>query len=115
MAKGASDSEKILTVSEATKKEILDHLKVPAEKIMVAYEGIDRKIKDQRSRIKDRELDPRFRGDDKERREFFLYVGNAYPHKNLERLIEAFRRFKNQGSGVRDGYVGGVELILVGR
>lgn len=28
---------------------------------------------------------------------FALYVGNAYPHKNLEKLLSSFRRFREEG------------------
>jgi len=38
---------------------------------------------------------------------FALYVGNAYPHKNLERLLEAFRKFREDGHGAYN-------LVLVG-
>lgn len=37
---------------------------------------------------------------------YFLYVGNAYPHKNLERLLEAIASLKYS--------VLGIKLILVG-
>src|SRR5690606_4764995 len=38
---------------------------------------------------------------------FMLYVGNAYPHKNLERLLEAFAAF-------RTGEHSNWRLVLVG-
>ncbi len=37
---------------------------------------------------------------------YFLYVGNAYPHKNLERLLEAIARIKEQKPEIK--------LVLVG-
>ena len=37
---------------------------------------------------------------------YFLYVGNAYPHKNLDKLIEVFSDFQKE---IKD-----VKLILVG-
>ena len=37
---------------------------------------------------------------------YFLYVGNAYPHKNLERLLEAMLQ--------ATGYKSQVKLVLVG-
>lgn len=40
-------------------------------------------------------------------KEFLLYVGNAYPHKNLKKLIEAFRGINLQRPALR--------LVLVGR
>src|SRR5579859_5764039 len=42
---GAKRAEKIITVSQATKKEIIQHLHVPEEKITVTYEGFDTALK----------------------------------------------------------------------
>lgn len=56
-----------------------------ADKTVVIYEGIDQdliKAKENKS------LQSRFR------KKFFLYVGNFYPHKNIERLITAFTKVK---------------------
>lgn len=77
--RSAQKAKKIIAVSNATKEEIIDHLKVQEDKIEVIYEAADDKVKFkvQSSRFK-------VAG------KYFLYVGNAYPHKNLERLIEAF-------------------------
>ena len=92
LKQAAKKSKKILTVSEATKNEIVDHLKVPEKKIVVTYEGIDSliKVKNDNRRLHDT---------------YFLYVGNAYPHKNLDRLVEAFGHVKNKD----------VKLLLVGQ
>jgi glycosyltransferase involved in cell wall biosynthesis len=80
MKQAAKKASKILTVSEATKSEIIDHLKVPAEKIVVTYEGVDERIaKSSEQKASGRDT-------------YFLYVGNAYPHKNLERLVDAFEK-----------------------
>ncbi len=38
---------------------------------------------------------------------YLLYVGNAYPHKNLERLLQAFKIVKNQRHDL--------SLVLVGK
>jgi len=80
--KAAKKAKKIITVSNSTKKEIVDHLKVDPDKITVTYEGTMKmsNIKYPMSNIQLKNKD------------YFLYVGNAYPHKNLERLIEAFNR-----------------------
>lgn len=79
MKHAVKKAQKIITVSQATKKEIVDHLKVSAEKIVVTYEGVDERLTKRPLLNRDKE-------------KYFLYVGNAYPHKNLERLIEAFER-----------------------
>lgn len=84
MKQAAKRAKKILTVSHATKSEIIDHLKVAGEKIIVTYEGVDECVKTNAKTQKD--TSP------KNKQKYFLYVGNAYPHKNLERLVEAFAK-----------------------
>ncbi|MCL4352862.1 glycosyltransferase family 4 protein, partial [Patescibacteria group bacterium] len=37
---------------------------------------------------------------------YFLYVGNAYPHKNLKRLLLAFQKIKNTNKDLKLVFVG---------
>ena len=95
LQQAARRAKKILTVSNATKKEIIEHLNVPEKKIVVSYEGVDKRVlsnKNQKSSLKET---------------YFLYVGNAYPHKNLEFLLNGFKIFTDQQKNVR--------LVLVGK
>lgn len=75
---GILHAKHLIAVSKATRQEILDHFPVQEEKITVAYEGVDRKISDPG-------------GVPVIKPPYFLYVGNAYPHKNLEALLEAIK------------------------
>jgi glycosyltransferase involved in cell wall biosynthesis len=95
----AKKAQKILTVSDATKNEIVDHLKVSKEKIVVTYEGIDSSII-----AKTDSGQARMTG---LKGKYFLYVGNAYPHKNLERLVASFALLHEKDSDVK--------LVLVGQ
>jgi glycosyltransferase involved in cell wall biosynthesis len=71
---------KVISVSEATKEEVVQHLGVSRDKIVVTYEGVDFKGKaESREGNVIKKISP-----------YFFYVGNAYPHKNLERLCDAF-------------------------
>jgi len=86
-------AEKIITVSNFTRNDILANYRVEAEKIQVIYEASDdycnianRKDADV---LKQYGLETDNYGIIKP---YILYVGNAYPHKNLERLIRAFSR-----------------------
>ncbi len=86
-AVGLARAAKILTVSNATKQELMDHFHLDSSKIVVTHEGVDDKIKNQKSKIKNEIpiiTNP-----------YFLYVGNAYPHKDLETLLRAFQQFNN--------------------
>lgn len=96
VAKASKNAAKIITVSRATKKEIESHLHTPENKIIVTYEGVDEKINTSSLLKKERANVPE---------NYFLYVGNAYPHKNLETLIQAFQQVQNNN----------VQLLLVGK
>jgi glycosyltransferase involved in cell wall biosynthesis len=78
-------SERIISVSEHTRRDILKHFKIQPKKVCVTYEAADIRqlpIHNLPTAILSRYgiIKP-----------YALYVGNAYPHKNLERLILAFR------------------------
>ncbi|MBE3097701.1 MAG: glycosyltransferase family 4 protein [Planctomycetes bacterium] len=86
-------ADRILTVSESSKSDILRCFNVPADKIVVTYNAIDERFLTEpaeadmvRARERYQLTNP-----------FILYVGNIKPHKNLERLIEAFTQVRRQG------------------
>ncbi len=96
----ADKSSKIITVSSATKSEIRDHLQIRDEKIVVIHEGIAKLKASQKLENNIKKFSSFENG------QYILYVGNAYPHKNLQLLIHAFleARKTNETS----------QLILVG-
>ena len=73
--KAVYGSEKILVPSNAVKRELMDYYKLKDGKINVIYEGFDAKIA--KGKI-NKFVEP-----------YFLYIGNAYPHKNLDNLVKA--------------------------
>ena len=94
---------RVLTVSESSKRDILRFVNIPPEKIDVIYNAYD-----ERFGIEPKEEDvirvrERFQLHD----EFVLYAGNVKPHKNLERLIEAFHLVRNRG-------LDHLKLVLIG-
>lgn len=98
IGKAAKNAVKIISPSQATKDEVVDHLKVKPEKIVVTYEGPDEDISLQKE--KDLKLG-----------KYFLYVGNAYPHKNLERLILAFNELNKEQKDIKLILVGGKDYF----
>jgi glycosyltransferase involved in cell wall biosynthesis len=77
-----NNSKKIIVPSNYIKSEIKNYYKLEEDKIVVTYEGFDEKITNvssPESILKKYEV----------RKPYFIYTGNAYPHKNLERLVEA--------------------------
>ncbi|HZL95830.1 MAG TPA: glycosyltransferase family 1 protein [Vicinamibacterales bacterium] len=86
----ARRSDRILTVSEASKRDILHFFNVKPEKIVVVYNAIDEHFSAAPSEEQVARIRERYQLDHK----FVLYVGNIKPHKNLVRLIEAFSQLR---------------------
>ena len=82
----ARKAARILTVSEASKRDILHYTGVRPEKVVVVHNGLDARF----ATAPDDEALERVRLRFDLSHPFVLYVGNIKPHKNLERLIEAF-------------------------
>ena len=93
----------IATVSEFSKKDILKHYKIPAEKIDVVYSAAKEIFKPSSENIK-QETKNKFSED----KEYFLYVGAIHPRKNLLNLLKAFSVFKKRLKS-------NMKLVLVGR
>jgi len=95
-------SNRVITVSKFSKRDILKNFpRIPEEKILVTYEACDDYCL--RSPGKDEEILLRYGIIEP----YVIYVGNAYPHKNLERLVLAFERIRKAKSDLR--------LVLVGK
>ena len=89
----ARRATRILTVSESSKRDILRFVDTEPDKIDVIYNAYD-----DRFAIDPREEDVvRVRERYQLESEFVLYAGNVKPHKNLERLIEAFHLVRKRG------------------
>jgi glycosyltransferase involved in cell wall biosynthesis len=99
----AKRAERIFTVSETSKADILRYCDVPAERIIVVYNAID----DRFAIPPEPEAVERVRERYQLNGPFALYVGNIKPHKNLERLIDAFDL-------VRRGGFERLELLIIG-
>lgn len=97
LAVGLRKAVTIIAVSSATKREIMDHFPVAGERIAVTYEGVDEGVKKSTAKTISLINSP-----------YFLYVGNAYPHKNLETLIAAFQKFRADNPSHK------TKLVLVG-
>ena len=87
-------SEKIIAVSEHTKKDVLKNFKINPQKVFVTYEGVDAA---EGPLIATPETILQKYGII---RPYILYVGNAYPHKNLDRLVLAFKEAVKKHPGL---------------
>jgi glycosyltransferase involved in cell wall biosynthesis len=99
----AHRSARILTVSEASKRDILEYFSVPESKIAVIYNAIDERFNEEPPADEVMRVRERYQLNDP----FILYAGNIKPHKNLERLIEAFHL-------IRKGELEYVKLLIIG-
>ena len=83
----------ILTVSEASKRDILHFFNVSPDKVVVVPNAIDERFwtvpaEEDLARVRERyQLE----------QGFILYAGNIKPHKNLVRLIDAFEGLRKDG------------------
>jgi glycosyltransferase involved in cell wall biosynthesis len=96
-------SSRIMTVSEASKRDILRYFRVPAAKIDVIHNAIDERFGRMPAEEEIARVRERYQLNDP----FVLYAGNIKPHKNLERLIEAFHM-------LRRGDLEHVKLLIIG-
>ncbi len=88
LASGAAT--RIIAVSEATKADMIRHIGVPPEKIVVIPLGVDRHFHPQ-----GREEIMKIRHKYGLPENYLLYVGTNKPHKNLECLVDAFQQIQN--------------------
>ncbi|MEW6696499.1 MAG: glycosyltransferase family 4 protein [Bacillota bacterium] len=98
-------ANKIITISQNSKKEIIELLGIPEEKIAVTYLGASAEFKPMMIYKEQIRL---LRAKYNLPETFILYVGTIEPRKNLERLIGAFSVMKQQGV-YKD-----VKLVLAG-
>lgn len=98
-------AKKIIAVSEFTKKDIIEQFKVNPEKVKVTYEGVSENSFSTKDKIGSKKTDKETLLGYNIHSPFLLYVGNAYPHKNLEGLIRVFSKIGDKN----------INLVLVGK
>lgn len=100
VAHATRSAKKIIVPLRSVKRDLETILGVPAQQISVTKEGFDSSIT---ASIVSNEI--KTYAD----QSYFLYVGNAYPHKNVENLITAFQAYKEESGNTKD------ILVLVGK
>jgi glycosyltransferase involved in cell wall biosynthesis len=103
MKLSAQRARRILTVSNASKEDILHYLDVPASKVEVIYNALDERLATPPTAEDLARVRQRFQL----MWPFILYTGNIKPHKNVDRLIEAYSILRERG--VED-----VKLVIIG-
>ncbi len=103
MAMATRRATRIMTVSETSKRDIVRFFGTSPEKIDVIPNSYDPRFGAQPRDEDVVRVRERYQLQDK----FVLYAGTVKPHKNLERLIEAFDIVRKRG-------LGHVNLVLIG-
>ncbi|MBK2094782.1 glycosyltransferase family 4 protein [Francisella philomiragia] len=73
------DNVRVITVSNFSKDEIVKWAQIDSNRVIVAYNGVSKCFK---------------YNNEAKTEKYFLYVGNRSPHKNVEIIFKAFKKFK---------------------
>jgi glycosyltransferase involved in cell wall biosynthesis len=105
-------AERVIVPTDYVKRQIVRNYGIKTDRVRVIYEGVDRKLKAPASR-RGRQSSKLKTTSQKLKlikpQKFFLYVGNSYPHKNLERLIKAYQLAMKQWNNEA------IKMVLVGK
>lgn len=100
--KFAQKADKIITVSNFSKEDIVNTYHISPDKITAIWNGASDTFKPINEEKKSEILSKYSDGE-----EFFLFVGALHPRKNLLRLIKAFEQFKDKTHST-------TKLVIVG-
>jgi glycosyltransferase involved in cell wall biosynthesis len=95
-------SDRIVTVSKASRRDLIEHFRLRPERVSVIVEGVDPTFRPMPEGVESDRTLSRYGIVPGSR--FLLYVGGLSPHKNLLRLLDAFAQV--EASDVR--------LVIVG-
>ncbi len=84
ISRAADQARQILTPSRTVADEILRFFPQARGRVSVIYNGLDYRFEQLAKKIPEK----------RRRYDYFVYVGNFYPHKNVEFMIEAFLDLK---------------------
>lgn len=106
ISRGLKNSTKIITVSDFVKEEIIKREVSAKSKIMVTPEAVENQLIQLSSKVTQQRISQMLEkfslGKD-----YIFYVGNAYPHKNIQGLIRAFLLLKKDDPNLK--------LVLAGK
>lgn len=100
-------SDHIITVSQNTKKDLIEYFRADEKKITVIYESAGEEFRLFSSAEKEKEF-KKIKTKYHLPEHFFLYVGMLKPHKNVQQLIRIFRGLKSRNKIT-------ASLVIIGR
>ncbi len=80
-------AKKVIAVSNTTRKDLIKFYSLPDNKIVVIYNGYEKKIRNLKE--KNKTFPKKVKNN-----QYFLFVGTLQPRKNITTLIKAFQQFK---------------------
>ncbi len=95
----ARKSKLLITPSEFVKEDLAKFARINSRKITVTYESAD-KISDKPEPV-----------EEIEGKQFIMYVGRPQPHKNLNRLVDAFEILRQSHPGLYLVFVGKKDIL----
>lgn len=98
----AKKVKKIITCSNSTKKDLCKILNIEEDKIEIIYDAVSNEFSP-----KDKQDVLKVKNKYNINKKYILYVGNSKPHKNLNRLIQAYELLPKE---IKEEYM----LILIG-
>lgn len=98
----AKNASRIATVSEFSKKDIIETYHLPASKIDVVYNGANEDYVPLDESSKQHVKETYSKGSD-----YFVYLGSLNPRKNIRNLLLAFEKFKEKDTK-------GFKLLIIG-
>ncbi len=96
-------ADQIITDSDSTKRDLVEHFHVPADKITTVHLGVDPTF----APASEAQAAPIMAKHGVRFGAYLLYIGTVEPRKNLPRLIQAYHLFRANGSQ-------SLPLVLVG-
>ncbi|MBA4336500.1 hypothetical protein C0416_01870 [bacterium] len=98
-------AKKVITISENSKKDLLEITRIPEEKISIIYQGVGEEF----APIKDKKRIESTLGKYKIENPFLLYTGVWRSHKNIPNLVKAFHMIRSE-YGMKK-----LKLVLTGK
>lgn len=94
----------VIADSEATRRDLITHLRLPAERVTVVYLGVDEHFRPEQDRTAGRRVRERYGLPER----YILYLGGFDPRKNVPLLLSAFAQLREQGTALPP-------LVIAGR
>lgn len=105
-----SKADKLIAVSQSIKKDLEEIFKCPPDKTRVIYSGFDKRLFNESSISREKVLEKYGINSDKK---YILFLGTLEPVKNITRLFEAYKSFKEMCA--KNGGKCAHKLVMAGK